>query len=363
VGNSRDFIKSSRVILIDRRGSGLSDRFRDAPTQETMLRDLEIVLDAAGSAKATLFGMWDGCETSTLFAATFPERVASLIFFTASAAPIDRLTQRHVDRYCSARESVRGSVVVSRTRGDEDRSYLEPIHGETLSAALDRELADVESLMRTPPRANPGYAAVRAGDRSAHISVVLAERPFGLTIWDVNGGFSQAHGWTSELREVAMVVRVFLENGVAPLSILAQSFPFLNTEPFVQNVDPHVTVEGRWQAMLLDSVPAIEERAAQRPDQDVLFHWPALAELIRRASERPELRCRQPFTSLWRFGLWQQFMKFDVPVAWATEDGYALTNYHGGAMYEGGLSAVLDAWIQRIAGWPESRLDGYWPER
>jgi len=99
VGNSRDFIKSSRVILIDRRGSGLSDRFRDAPTQETMLRDLEIVLDAAGSAKATLFGMWDGCETSTLFAATFPERVASLIFFTASAAPIDRLTQRHVDRY------------------------------------------------------------------------------------------------------------------------------------------------------------------------------------------------------------------------------------------------------------------------
>ena len=78
--------ESSRLILIDRRGSGLSDRFREAPTQETMLRDLEIVLDAVGSAKATLFGMWDGCETSTLFAATFPERVASLILFTASAA-------------------------------------------------------------------------------------------------------------------------------------------------------------------------------------------------------------------------------------------------------------------------------------
>ena len=39
-----------------------------------------------GSAKATLFGMWDGCATSTLFAATFPERVASLILFSASAA-------------------------------------------------------------------------------------------------------------------------------------------------------------------------------------------------------------------------------------------------------------------------------------
>ena len=76
----------SRLILTDRRGSGLSDRFRKAPPQETMLRDLEIVLDEVGSAKATLFGLWDGCDTSILFAATHPERVASLILFSASAA-------------------------------------------------------------------------------------------------------------------------------------------------------------------------------------------------------------------------------------------------------------------------------------
>ena len=76
----------SRLILTDRRGSGLSDRFREAPPQETMLRDLEMVLDEVGSAKATLFGLWDGCETSILFAATHPERVSSLILFTASAA-------------------------------------------------------------------------------------------------------------------------------------------------------------------------------------------------------------------------------------------------------------------------------------
>jgi class 3 adenylate cyclase len=78
--------ETSRLILTDRRGSGLSDRFREAPPQETMLRDLEIVLDEVGSAKATLFGIWDGCATSILFAATNPERVASLILFSASAA-------------------------------------------------------------------------------------------------------------------------------------------------------------------------------------------------------------------------------------------------------------------------------------
>ncbi len=76
----------SRLILTDRRGSGLSDRFREAPPQETMTRDLEIVLDEVGSAKATLLGLWDGCETSILFAATHPERVSSLILLTASAA-------------------------------------------------------------------------------------------------------------------------------------------------------------------------------------------------------------------------------------------------------------------------------------
>jgi class 3 adenylate cyclase len=85
--------ETSRLILTDRRGSGLSDRFGDAPPQETMLNDLEIVLDEVGSAKATLLGLWDGCETSILFAATYPDRVSSLILCTVSG------TQRRAEDY------------------------------------------------------------------------------------------------------------------------------------------------------------------------------------------------------------------------------------------------------------------------
>jgi hypothetical protein len=56
-------------------------------------------------------------------------------------------------------------------------------------------------------------------------------------------------------------------------------------------------------------------------------------------------------------------LNFDVPVAWATADAYALAHYQGGELYaEGSLSAVLEAWIERITGWPASRLEGYWPE-
>jgi class 3 adenylate cyclase len=77
---------SSRLILMDRRGSGLSDRFTNAPPVETAMQDIEVVLDEVGSPRTTLFGVWDGAETALLFAASHPDRVASLVLFTASAA-------------------------------------------------------------------------------------------------------------------------------------------------------------------------------------------------------------------------------------------------------------------------------------
>lgn len=83
----------TRLILMDRRGSGLSDRFENAPPIETTLEDLESVLDEVGSPRTTLLGLWDGCLTSTLFAATHPDRVSSLVLLTASA------TQKPTDDY------------------------------------------------------------------------------------------------------------------------------------------------------------------------------------------------------------------------------------------------------------------------
>ena len=84
----RRLAASRRLILTDRRGSGLSDRFSlsDAPPQETLVEDVRVVLDGAGSARIALLGLFDGCMTATLFAATYPERVTSLILFSASPA-------------------------------------------------------------------------------------------------------------------------------------------------------------------------------------------------------------------------------------------------------------------------------------
>ena len=80
----------TRLILVDRRGSGLSDRVSEPPSFETSIRDLELVLDEVGSPKTTLFGIWDGCETSILFAATHPRRVTSLVLFSSSPAQMPK---------------------------------------------------------------------------------------------------------------------------------------------------------------------------------------------------------------------------------------------------------------------------------
>ena len=69
----------SRLILFDRRGTGLSDRILSLGSFEELLDDMRAVLDAVGSERAALFGGAEGGPMCALFAATFPERTAALV--------------------------------------------------------------------------------------------------------------------------------------------------------------------------------------------------------------------------------------------------------------------------------------------
>jgi pimeloyl-ACP methyl ester carboxylesterase len=71
----------SRLILFDKRGTGLSDRLGALPTLEERMDDVRAVMDAVGSEPAALFGMSEGGAMSMLFAATYPERTQSLILY------------------------------------------------------------------------------------------------------------------------------------------------------------------------------------------------------------------------------------------------------------------------------------------
>ena len=71
----------SRLIVFDKRGTGLSDRPRFFPDLETRIEDLRAVLDAVGSERAALVAAQEGCWMASLFAATYPERTHSLALY------------------------------------------------------------------------------------------------------------------------------------------------------------------------------------------------------------------------------------------------------------------------------------------
>jgi class 3 adenylate cyclase len=77
----------SRLIVFDKRGTGLSDRVAESalPTLEQRMDDIRAVMDAAGSNRAAMFGVSEGGPLSTLFAATYPARTAALIMYGAYA--------------------------------------------------------------------------------------------------------------------------------------------------------------------------------------------------------------------------------------------------------------------------------------
>jgi class 3 adenylate cyclase len=78
----------SRLILFDKRGTGLSDRPRTL-TLESQMDDVRAVLDEVDSERAALLGAIQGSQLCALFAATYPERTQALILYHPHAAPSD----------------------------------------------------------------------------------------------------------------------------------------------------------------------------------------------------------------------------------------------------------------------------------
>jgi class 3 adenylate cyclase/alpha-beta hydrolase superfamily lysophospholipase len=75
----------ARLILFDKRGTGLSDRVPQVPTLEQRMDDVRAVLDAARSYRAAIIGVSEGGPLSVLFAATYPERTAALVLYGSFA--------------------------------------------------------------------------------------------------------------------------------------------------------------------------------------------------------------------------------------------------------------------------------------
>jgi len=76
-----ELAKFSRLILFDKRGTGLSDRDAGVPDLQERMDDVRAVLDAAGARRPAMLSVSEGGMMSLLFAATYPERLRALVVY------------------------------------------------------------------------------------------------------------------------------------------------------------------------------------------------------------------------------------------------------------------------------------------
>jgi pimeloyl-ACP methyl ester carboxylesterase len=118
----------SRLIVFDKRGTGLSDRVpvNQLPILEERMDDVRAVMDAVGSERAALMGVSEGGAMSALFAATYPERTAALVLYGSFARTgAELMTQDELDARLEGLErnwpdSVDPAVPAPSVAADED---------------------------------------------------------------------------------------------------------------------------------------------------------------------------------------------------------------------------------------------------
>jgi pimeloyl-ACP methyl ester carboxylesterase len=98
----------ARVIMFDKRGTGLSDPVSEVPSLDLRMDDVRAVMDAAGIERAAQLGISEGGPLATLFAATYPERCRGLVLY-GSFARSSWITPEGLEAYLGYVERAWGS--------------------------------------------------------------------------------------------------------------------------------------------------------------------------------------------------------------------------------------------------------------
>jgi pimeloyl-ACP methyl ester carboxylesterase len=174
----------SRLILFDKRGTGLSDPVVEAPTLEQRVDDIRAVMDAAGSERAALFGISEGGPTGVLVAATHPERITALVLHGAMArtteapdypwaSPADALREaaaEFIAPYWGQDATGMIELFAPSLVGDaEVREYLERLERSAASPAMTQQIfemfLDIDVRPILPTIRVPTLILHRRGDR------------------------------------------------------------------------------------------------------------------------------------------------------------------------------------------------------
>jgi DNA-binding SARP family transcriptional activator/pimeloyl-ACP methyl ester carboxylesterase len=167
-----------RLILFDKRDTGLSDRAVGDLSLRERMTDVRAVMRAAGSARAVLFGYSEGAPMSILFTAAHPEQVTALILGSAAArwfpAPDYPCGDAAVEMY----ESLRDIAAHHWGRGDSIEWYLpsraaDP-HARGLFARFERLAVTPGAFLRMTAMIRE--IDVRATLSSIHVPTLVIHR-------------------------------------------------------------------------------------------------------------------------------------------------------------------------------------------
>jgi pimeloyl-ACP methyl ester carboxylesterase len=230
----------ARLILIDRRGSGLSDRVREIPTLEQRMDDLRVVMDMAGSERASLFGISEGGPMCSLFAATYPERTTALVLFGTFATGFGdaeypaRRTRAAADAFLAAVEKEWGTGFVSGQLspgvGRDERLRQSWARFERLAvgpgeaAAMIRVGMDADVRSVLPTIRVPTLVIQRSGDATTAVDEgrYIARRIPGARYVELAG--DDHFPWLGDSDAILDAVQEFLTGvggGVEPDRVLA----------------------------------------------------------------------------------------------------------------------------------------------
>src|SRR2546425_3424043 len=175
----------SRLILFDKRGTGLSDQSTHLPTLEQRMDDVRAVMQAVESERAVVFGMSEGGNMAMLFAATYPERTIALITFGAFAkriydadypwAPTPEERQKLYDAIEEEWGGPIGIVDLAPSRADDERfrhwwaSYQRRSASPRAALNLARLNTSIDVRHVLPAIRVPTLVLHRTGDRDSNI--------------------------------------------------------------------------------------------------------------------------------------------------------------------------------------------------
>jgi pimeloyl-ACP methyl ester carboxylesterase len=272
----------SRLILFDKRGTGLSDRVPvdDLPTLETRMDDMRAVLDVVGAKRAAVLGHSEGGAMCGLFAATYPERTQALVMVGSSArtrwAPDYPLgaTDEEIDEL--------ERLVLEHWGSDAVRVLLQQL---APSVADDEEL--VQAHTRAVLRAASPAAAAALTRMSAMIDIrqlLPAIRVPTLVLYRADEVLAEASRYLGEHIPGARVVEL---PGVDHMPWLGDQASVLDEiEEFLTGVRPHPALDRVLATVLFTDIVGSTELVADLGDRrwrDVLEQHNAL---VRRELDR-----------------------------------------------------------------------------